>query len=185
MTMAPEVRLLALATLAAALAGAAPALKGFSDNFDSQYSHRAPAIGKHASVKEIELKTAERKDVEANRHDEAETRTSLQASQLQFLFTYYIWMEICAERFSQFDGTKAGLREILKSKESDLPPEQVDSIWNAAAEKFQQLEGVLYTSGDTQLHSDCDQNSRYVEGLLALASRTGGRAAPILRRKDF
>jgi hypothetical protein len=126
--MAPEVRLLALATFAAALAGAVPALNGFSANLDSQYSHRDLATGKHATARETELKTAERKDTEANRHDEAETKMSLQASQLRFLYTYYIWMEICAERFSQFDSTKAGLREILKSKESDLPLEQANSI---------------------------------------------------------
>jgi hypothetical protein len=182
--MAPKVRFLALATLAAVLAGAAPALLGFSDNFDSQYSHRDLSAGKRAAAKETELKTAKRKDAEANRH-EAETMISLQASQLQFLYTYYIWMEICAERFSQFDSTKAGLKEILKSKESDLPLETAVSIWNATAEKFQQLEGVLHTGGDAQLHSDCDQTSRYVEGFLTLASLTGGRAVPTLRRKDF
>jgi hypothetical protein len=177
MTMALKVRLVALAALAAALAGSAPALRAFN-------SHHELATEKHAA-KETDLKIAARKDAEADRHDELETKISLQISQLQFLYTYYIWMEICAERFPQFDSTKAGLREILRSKESDFPSAQADSIWNATAEKFRQLEDVLHTGGDAQLHSDCDQNSRYVEGLLALASRTGPPAAANLRRKDF
>lgn len=184
--MAPEVRLLALAALAVALAGAAPALRAFNNNFGSQYSHRDFATDKQAgTAKAVEPKVTERKDAEANRHDEAETEISLQASRLQFLYTYYIWMEICAERFSQFDSTKEGLREVLRSKETGFPSERADSIWNTTAERFQQLEGVLRAGGDAQLYSDCDQNSRYVEGLLMLASRTGGRSTPILRRKDF
>ena len=186
MVMASEIRLLALAALAVALAGAAPALRAFNGNFGSQYSRHDLATGKPAgTAKEAEAGITERKDAEARRHDEAEIKISLQASQLQFLYTYYIWMEICAERFSQFDSTKAGLREVVRSKEASFPSEQADSIWNATAEKFMQLEGVLHGDGDARLYSDCDHNSRYVEGLLTLASQASEPPTPILRRKDF
>jgi hypothetical protein len=186
MVMASEIRLLALAALAVAFAGAAPALRAFNGNFGSQYSRQDPANGKPAgTAKEAEAGITERKDAQARRHDEAEMKISLQASQLQFLYTYYIWMEICAERFSQFDSTKAGLREVVRSKEAGFPSKQADSIWNATAEKFMQLEGVLRSDGDARLYSDCDHNSRYVEGLLTLASQAGDQPTPILRRKDF
>jgi hypothetical protein len=186
MVMASEIRLLALAALAVAFAGAAPALRAFNGNFGSEYSRHDLATGKPGgTAKEAEAGITERKDAEARRHDEAEIKISLQASQLQFLYTYYIWMEICAERFSQFDSTKAGLREVVRSKEAGFPSEQADSIWNATAERFKQLEGVLHRDGDTRLYSDCDHNSRYVEGLLTLASQAGEQPTPILRRKDF
>lgn len=184
--MASDIRLLALAALAAAFAGAAPALRAFNGNFGSQYNRRDFATDIPArTAKEAEESTTERKNAEVSRHDEAETKISLQASQLQFLYTYYIWMEICAERFSRFDSTKAGLRDVLRRKETGFPSEQADSIWNAAAEKFKQLEGVLHTGEDARLYSDCEYNSRYVEGLLTLASRPGRQPTLTLRRKDF
>jgi hypothetical protein len=183
MIMAIALRSLALAALAVAFAGATPALRAFNGAFGHRYdlvTDRQAALAKGAEPRIMEGKGAE-----ALRRDEAEINLSLQASQLQFLYTYYIWMEICAERFTQFDGTKAGLREVLKSKESGFPSERANNIWNATAEKFQQLESVLQTGGDAQLYADCDQNNRYVEELLTLASRIGGRSEPILRRKDF
>ncbi len=181
--MAAALKSLVLAALAVALAGATPALRAFNGAFGPLYDL---ATDKRATLaKGAEPRITERRDAEARRPDEGEINLSLQASQLQFLYTYYIWMEICAERFSQFESTKAGLREVLRSKEAGFPSERANNIWNATAEKFQQLESVLQTGGDTQLYSECDQNSRYVEALLTLASRIGGRSEPILRRKDF
>jgi hypothetical protein len=186
MVMASEIRLLALAALVVAFAGATPALRAFNSNFGSQYSRHDSATEIPArTARGAEASTTERKNAEVSRHDEAETKISLQASQLRFLYTYYIWMEMCVERFSRFDSTKTGLREVLRSKEAGFPSEQADSIWNATAEKFKQLEGVLHTGGDARLYSDCEYNSRYVEGLLTLASQPGGQPTLILRRKDF
>jgi hypothetical protein len=183
MIMAPALRSLALAALTVAFAGATPALRAFNGAFGPRYDL---ATDKQAALaKGTEPRITERKDAEAHRRDEAEISLSLQASQLQFLYTYYIWMEICTERFSQFDSTKAGLREVLRSKEAGFPSERANNIWNATAEKFQQLESALQTGGDAQLYSDCDQNNRYVEEFLTLASRIGGRSEPVLRRKDF
>jgi hypothetical protein len=47
-----------------------------------------------------------------------------------------------------------------------LPPEQVERVWNATAEKFKQLEAVLKVTGDPQLYTECEQNRKYVAGLF-------------------
>jgi hypothetical protein len=96
---------------------------------------------------------------------------------------YYMEIQVCAERFPQFENTRSGLRDVLKSKETGLPPEQVELIWNATAEKFKQLEAVLKVAGDAQLYTECEQNSKYVAGLLLLVPGMGGDAPP--RKKDF
>jgi hypothetical protein len=187
--MGIKVRLAALATLAAAFAGVAPTLSALNGNVGSQHSRgdiAVPNAEEQVGKKnEAEVKIAALKGAELNRQKQDEARIAPQASQLQFLYTYYIWMEVCAERFNEFRDTKARLRQILRSKEVDFTLEQADSIWNVAAEKFQQVEGVLQISGDDQLYTNCDQNSRYVEGFLMLASRMGGPTSPLPRKKDF
>jgi hypothetical protein len=90
-------------------------------------------------------------ETDVNKQKEAEALVVQRSSQLQFLYTHYILMEICAERFTQFGGTKAGLKELLQSREGDIPTERAERIWNVTAEKFQQLEGALRIAGDAQL----------------------------------
>jgi hypothetical protein len=189
MAMAIRNGLAAVATLAVVFAGAAPTLSALNGDFGSQYGRRDVAmrnaeeqVGKE---KEAEAKIAQRNEAEVNKRKAAAAKIAQQSSQLQFLYTYYIWMEICSERFTQFDNMKAGLREFLRSREATFPSDQADSIWNVTAEKFQQLEGVLKIAGDARLYTDCDQHGRYIEGLLMLASRMGEPSEPLLRRKDF
>jgi hypothetical protein len=189
MATATKIRLAALAALAVAFAVVAPTLSALNGNFGAQYSRRdvaMPNAGEQVSKKKRpEVKFAERNEAEMNKHREAEAKIARQSSQLQFLYTYYIWMEICAERFTRFDNTKTELRAVLRSKEAGFPPEQADSIWTVTAEKFRQLEGVLQIAGDAQLYTDCDQNSRYIEDIVMLASRMAGSSQPLLRKKDF
>jgi hypothetical protein len=185
--MTSVLKLAALAALAAVVASIAPTFSALNGKADSQYIGRVAAFspeGRASKMAEPGAKSANSKETDVTGQKEAEARTALQSSQLQFLYTYYIWMEFCSERFAQFDNAKAGLREVVKGKESGFSPEQADSLWNVTAEKFQQLEGVLQIAGAARLYADCDQNGRYVEGLLTLASRPGG-ASPLPRRKDF
>jgi len=186
--MAIKIGLAAFAMLAV-FAGVAPTLHPFNGEHSYQYSHGDSALreAEEQAMKkrEGEPKTAEWKEVEVNRLEEGDAPITQQSSQLQFLYTYYIWMQICAERFSQFDNAKAGLREVLRSKEADFSSQQAVTIWNATAKRFQRLEGVLRIAGDDQLYADCDQNSRYVEGLLTLVSRMGDPSPRVLRKKDF
>ncbi|HMA73076.1 MAG TPA: hypothetical protein VKP67_16580 [Xanthobacteraceae bacterium] len=186
--MAIKIGLAAFAMLAV-FAGVAPTLHPFDGEHGYQYSHSDSAVRdaeeRAAKKKEAEPKTAEWKEAGVNRHEGIEAKIAPQSLQLQFLYTYYIWMQICAERFNQFDNVKAELREVLRSKEASYPSEQADTIWNATAERFQRLEPVLRITGDDQLYVDCDQNSRYVEGLLTLVSRMGDPSPRVLRKKDF
>src|SRR5262245_23134915 len=186
--MALKFKRAALATIGVIFVGVAPTLSAFNGNFGSQYNRYLEARKAEEKTKEkteAEAKVKESREGEVNRQPEAEANVARQASQLQFLYTYYIWMEICAERFAQFDNTKKGLKEVLKSKEADVPSEQAESIWNVTVAKFQQLEGVLKIAGDDRLYADCDENSRYIEGFLTLASRIGGPSQPLPRKKDF
>jgi hypothetical protein len=171
----------ALATIGVIFVGVAPTLSAFNGNFGFQYNRHLEvrkADEQANEETEAEAKVKERREGEVNRQQEAEAKVAPQASQLQFLYTYYIWMDICAERFAQFGDTKVELREILRNKEANIPPEQAESIWNVTAEKFQQLEGVLKIAGDVQLYTDCDQNSRYIDGFLTLASQMHGPSPP-------
>jgi len=186
--MALKFKRAALATIGVIFVGVAPTLSAFNGNFGSQYNRHLnvrKAEEKTKKEAEAEAKVKEPREGEVNRQQEAEAKVARQASQLQFLYTYYIWMEICAERFAQFDNTKVELREILRDKEANIPPERAESVWNVTAEKFQQLEGVLKIAGDVQLYADCDQNSRYIEGFLTLASQMHGPSPPLLRKRDF
>ena len=116
-----------------------------------------------------------RQEVEAeNKQREVEQKTVEQFQQLQLLYVYYMELQVCAERFTQFENTRSGLRDVLKSKETGLPREQVERIWNATAEKFKQLEAALKVTGDAQLYTECEQNSKYVAGLILLVPGMNG-----------
>jgi len=173
----------------AAVVFVAPTLSALNGNFGSQHirgDFAVPNAEEQAGKgKETEAKSAEGKRAEVSKQEGVQAKFAVQSSQLQFLYTYYIWMEICTERFNQFDNTKAGLKEVLRSKEADVPSEQAESIWNVTVEKFQQLEGVLKIAGDDRLYADCDENSKYIQGFLTLASRMGGPLHPLPRKKDF
>jgi len=107
--MAIKIRLAALAALA--LVFVAPALSALNGNFGSQYSRRGFVVrnaeGQAGEKEEAEAKIAEGKKARVNEKEEVEAQIAQQSSQLQFLYTYYIWMEICTQRFTQFDYTKA------------------------------------------------------------------------------
>jgi len=185
--MALKFKPAALATIGVIFVGVAPTLSAFNGNFGSQYNRYLEARKAEEKTKEkteAEAKVKEPREGEVNRQQEAEANVARQASQLQFLYTYYIWMEICAERFAQFDNTKVELREILRNQEANIPPERAQSVWNVTAEKFRQLEDVLKIAGEAQLYTDCDQNSRYIEGFLTLA-QMHGPSSSLLRKKDF
>jgi hypothetical protein len=183
--MAIKISLAALA----AVVFVAPTLSGLNGNFGSQHirgDFAVPNAEEQAGKgKETEAKSAEGKRAEVSKQEGVQAKFAVQSSQLQFLYTYYIWMEICAERFTQFNNTKKGLKEVLKSKEADVPSEQAERVWNVTVEKFQQLEGVLKIAGDDRFYADCDENNRYIEGFLTLASQMGGPLHPLPRKKDF
>jgi hypothetical protein len=127
---------------------------------------------------------AARKVEEQNKQkNEAAQKTAEQFQQLQVLYGFYMEMQICAERFVQFENTRSGLREVLKSKEAGLSTEQVDGIWNATAERFRKVEAVLKVAGDAELYTACEQNSRAMS--LGLVPGMGGPLQPPLRKKEF
>jgi hypothetical protein len=190
MAMVITIRLAALVTVAAvSFAGVAHTLSTLNRNFGSQYSRQGSAPlntdEQLGARKETDATIVEQKEAETKKQKEAEAKIAQQSPQLQFLYTYYIWMQICAERFTEFENTKAGLREVLRSKEVGFPPEQAESIWNAAADKFQQVESVLKIAGEARLYADCDRNGRYIEGLLTLVPGMEGPSSPLPRKKDF
>ena len=82
-----------------------------------------------------------------NKQREVEQKTAEQLQHLQTLYPYYMGLQVCAERFSEFKNARVGLKNVLKNKEAGLPREQVERIWNATAEKFKQLEAVLKVAG--------------------------------------
>src|SRR5215470_1537551 len=133
--MALKFKRAALATIGVIFVGVAPTLSAFNGNFGSQYNRHLDARKTEEKTKEkteAEAKVKEPREGEANRQQEAGANIA-RASQLQFLYTYYIWMEICAERFAQFDNTKVELREILRNQEANIPPERAESVWNVTA----------------------------------------------------
>jgi len=171
-------------------ADVAHALSTLNDNFVAEYSGLAISVRdaeqQLRQKTEAEAKFAEQKEAEAKKQTQTEAKIAEQFQQLQVLYLYYMELQVCAERFTQFENTRAGLRDILKSKEAGMSSEQVDAIWNATAEKFQKLEPVLKVAGDAQLYTECDQNSRYVAGLILLVPDMGTptQGTP-LRKKDF
>lgn len=177
------------------------ALGALNDSFVAEYARRNVAVSKaeeqlrqlreaaaEKSRREAEAVAAKRRqEVEAeNKQREVQQKRAEQIQQLQMLYLYYMEIEVCAERFTQFENTRAGLKDVLKSKETELPPEQVERIWNATAEKFKQLEPVLKVIGDARLYTECQQNSKYVAGLILLVPGMGGASEDTpLRKKDF
>jgi hypothetical protein len=171
-------------------ADVAASLKVLNDTFVAEYANRNVALSKaEEQLRQQREAEAEKRRQEAEaekKKDENEQKTAAQFQQLQMLYMYYMELQVCAERFTQFENVRSGLRDVLKSKETSLPPEQVERIWNATAEKFKQLEAVLKVVGDAQLYTECEQNSEYVAGLILLVPGMGGppQNAP-LRKKDF
>jgi hypothetical protein len=152
----------------------ANALKGLNDSFVTEYAALSIAVRK------AEEQLRQRK--------EAEEKVAEQSQQLQLLYLYYMELQVCAERFSQFEHARSGLKDVLRSieKETGLSTNQVQNIWNATAEKFKELEPVLKVAGDAQLFTECDQNSRNVAGLiLRMPGMGGGSEGTPLRKKDF
>jgi hypothetical protein len=118
--------------------------------------------------------------------EKREAEKKIAEQQLQQLDLYYMMMQVCAERFTQFENTKSGLRDILKSKEAALSSEQVEGIWDATAEKFKTIEATMKVYADAQLYTECDQASNYVAGLIMLVPGMGGSTqGPPSRKKDF
>jgi hypothetical protein len=108
-----------------------------------------------------------------------------QLEELQPLYVIYMTIQVCAERFAEFNNTKSSFRNFLKNKEASLPPEQVTGAWNAMAEQFKRVEVIMKTYGDIQLYTDCEQTSRYVAGMIMFEPETGGTQGSPLRKKDF
>jgi len=177
------------------------ALSALNDSFVAEYASRNVAVSEaEEQLRQLREAAAEksrqeaeavaekrRQEVEAeNKQREVEQKMAEQLQQLQMLYPYYMGLQVCAERFSEFNNARSGLKDVLKNKEAGLPREQVERIWNATAEKFKQLEAVLKVNGDAQLYTTCQQNSEYVAGLILLVPGLGGASqdAP-LRKKDF
>jgi hypothetical protein len=128
-----------------------------------------------------------RMGVEKNAKEEECRRTHCQeTAQLQMFYVPYMELEVCAERFAEFENAKSSLRDVLKRKETGLPPEQVERVWNMTAEKFKQLEAVLKVAGDAQLYTECERTRKYVAGLILLVPGMGGPSQDVpARKKDF
>ena len=104
--------------------------------------------------------------------------------QLGPLYVDYMTLQVCAERFQEFDKVKTSFREFLKNKQSALPSESADKLWNAIAVKFQKVEASLDQPGSVQLYGACERASKQAIALMmpVTAQLT---SEPPLRRKDF
>ena len=165
-------------------------LSARNDIFVAEYASRNVAVSKaEEQLRQQREAVAEKSRQEAesaNKQREIGQKTAEQFQQLQMLYIYYMELQVCAERFTEFENARSSLRNVLKRKETGLPPEQVERVWNATAEKFKQLEAVLKVTGDPQLYTECEQNRKYVAGLILLVPGMGGPSqdAPA-RKKDF
>jgi hypothetical protein len=105
--------------------------------------------------------------------------------QLETLYLLYLTLQVCAEKFPQFENARSNLRNGLKEMEKSVTPEETNPIWNRTAEQFRAMESMLRMSGDERLYTECDQSSRYVAGLLLISPGLGGASQAPLKRKDF
>jgi len=110
---------------------------------------------------------------------EAERRAE---EDLPALYLSYMTLQVCGERFQQFDRVKSGLRGFLINKELSVPHDRADALWNSAAENFTKIEGSLERVGNVQFFAECEQVSRRAATLTM--PQTGDQGPP-LRKKDF
>jgi hypothetical protein len=124
----------------------------------------------------------QREATEAQRgqSNELERKTE---DELTPLYVDYMTLQVCAERFQQFDNTRSGLREFLKNKEIAVPHELTDKLWNSIAEKFQKIEAGLERTGNPRLYAECQQASKEVTALIT-AARAEPALGPPLRKKE-
>ena len=109
-----------------------------------------------------------------------------QDEELAGLYSYYMTLQLCAERFSKtglYQERLSGFRNVLKNREKNLPKEHTDAVWNATAEKFRLTETKFRVEGDNQAMQECEQVQRQIDSLLALVPNTEGEIE--LRKKDF
>ena len=106
------------------------------------------------------------------------------AEQLAPLYANYMTLQVCGERFHEFDDARSGLREFLKNKEAAVSREVAENVWNAAAETFQRAERALERADNAQLYAECEQAAKQASAVVS-AERDKATRRPQLRRKDF
>jgi serine protease Do len=104
------------------------------------------------------------------------------AEQLSPAYADYLTLQVCTERLRQFERAKAGLRALLKSKESAFAQELTDKLWDTVAAQFQKRESDLERASNDQLAAECERISKRVAALIDTDETT---QAPPLRKKDF
>jgi membrane-associated protease RseP (regulator of RpoE activity) len=103
------------------------------------------------------------------------------AQQLGPAYAVYMTLQTCVERFPKFERTRAGLREVLKTKEQAFSHELTEQLWNTIAAQFQKLENDLENASDEQLAGQCERAGQQAVALIGTDQAT---PAP-LRKKDF
>jgi len=102
--------------------------------------------------------------------------------QLSPAYENYMTLQVCAERFPEFEVARSRLRNVLKNKETAISREEADKLWNSVAMDFQKVEDALGRAGMSRLHAACEQAAKQSAGLVAQAAAD---AMPPLRKKDF
>jgi hypothetical protein len=123
----------------------------------------------------------QREPTEAHREAQLERKIE---DELGPLYVDYMTLQLCAERFRQFDNATSQLREFVQSKEAGIPRPVTDKLWNSIAQKFQKLEVGLARASNTQLYADCEQVSKQAAALVARSTAQPAEGPP-LRKKDF
>jgi len=123
----------------------------------------------------------QREATEAQREAQLEQKTE---DELGPLYVDYMTLQLCAERFRQFDNAPSQLREFLQSKEAGIPRPVTDQLWNSIAQKFQKLEVGLARASNSELYAGCEQASKHAAALVTRATEQPADGSP-LRKKDF
>jgi len=102
--------------------------------------------------------------------------------QLGPAYRNYLTLQVCAERFRQFERAKAGLSAFLKSKEAAFSRDLTDKLWNNVAVQFPKQESDLERANNEQLGAECERASKQAAALVGPDETS---PTPPMRKKDF